>query len=205
MTEIIRSPDTETYQASNRSTVAQWMHDRLEVFCTHAVKPLTLASYESIFRNYISLRIGAMQLQEVRGTHIQRIFNDMIADGSSAKTVKNVAAVLHKSLSVALKQWLIQQNPCDATGMPKAQKPEIQLLSDSEIPVFLSACAQDAMGRAFVLCLLAGLREGECMGLSWNDVDSSSGRITVRQQLQKEKRRAENTISLRQRAQRSGC
>ena len=191
MTEIIRSPDTETYQASNRSTVAQWMHERLEVFCTHAVKPLTLASYESIFRNYISLRIGAMQLQEVRG--------------SSAKTVKNVAAVLHKSLSVALKQWLIQQNPCDATGMPKAQKPEIQLLSDSEIPVFLSACAQDAMGRAFVLCLLAGLREGECMGLSWNDVDSSSGRITVRQQLQKEKRRAENTISLRQRAQRSGC
>lgn len=134
MTEIIRSPDTETYQASNRSTVAQWMHERLEVFCTHAVKPLTLASYESIFRNYISLRIGAMQLQEVRGTHIQRIFNDMIADGSSAKTVKNVAAVLHKSLSVALKQWLIQQNPCDATGMPKAQKPEIQLLSDSEIP-----------------------------------------------------------------------
>lgn len=60
-----------------------------------------------------------MQLQEVRGTHIQRIFNDMIADGSSAKTVKNVAAVLHKSLSVALKQWLIQQNPCDATGMAK--------------------------------------------------------------------------------------
>ena len=110
MTEIIRSPDTETYQASNRSTVAQWMHERLEVFCTHAVKPLTLASYESIFRNYISLRIGAMQLQEVRGTHIQRIFNDMIADGSSAKTVKNVAAVLHKSLSVALKQWLIQRD-----------------------------------------------------------------------------------------------
>ena len=78
--------------------------------------------------------------------------------------MKNVAAVLHKSLSVALKQWLIQQNPCDATGMPKAQKPEIQLLSDSEIPVFLSACAQDAMGRAFVLCLLAGLRGASVWG-----------------------------------------
>ena len=37
------------------------------------------------------------------------------------------------------------------------------------------------------LCLLAGLREGECLGLSWKQVDFKTHRITVSQQLQKAK------------------
>ena len=40
---------------------------------------------------------------------------------------------------------------------------------------------------AYALCLFSGLREGECLGLSWGQVDLEKGRITVSQQLQKEK------------------
>lgn len=43
------------------------------------------------------------------------------------------------------------------------------------------------MRNAYALCLFAGLREGECMGLSWKQVDFQRGRITVSQQLQREK------------------
>ena len=45
------------------------------------------------------------------------------------------------------------------------------------------------MRNAYALCLFAGLREGECLGLSWKQVDFQRGRITVSQQLQKEKAR----------------
>lgn len=187
LTEITRDLDTGTYQAPNRITVSQWLSEWLDVFCAHTIKPLTLTSYRSIVKNHIVPRIGAVQLQELRGTHVQKIYNDMISDGSSPKTVKNVAAVLHKALSIAQKQGLIRQNPCDIADVPKSQKPQIKPLSDAEIPYFLDACAQDSMGTAFILCLLAGLREGECMGLPWDAVDFETGRITVRQQLQKEK------------------
>ena len=43
------------------------------------------------------------------------------------------------------------------------------------------------MRNAYALCLFAGLREGECLGLSWKQVDFEQGRITVSQQLQREK------------------
>ena len=43
------------------------------------------------------------------------------------------------------------------------------------------------MENAFALCLFAGLREGECLGLSWSQIDFDKGTITVSQQLQKEK------------------
>lgn len=111
----------------------------------------------------------------------------MIKAGLSGKTVKNVSAVLHKALSVALKQGLISVNPCDGAELPKAKRHEIAPLADEEIPQFLAAIEGSPMRNAYALCLFAGLREGECLGLSWKQVDFQRGRITVSQQLQREK------------------
>ena len=43
------------------------------------------------------------------------------------------------------------------------------------------------MRNAYALCLFAGLREGECLGLSWDQVDFAQGRITISQQFQQSK------------------
>lgn len=45
---------------------------------------------------------------------------------------------------------------------------------------------------ANALCLFAGLREGECLGLSWSQVDFETRRITISQQLQREKKKNSN-------------
>ena len=103
--------------------------------------------------------------------------------------MKNAAAVLHKALDVAVKQGLISVNPCDGAELPKAQKHEIHPLTDEEIPQFLAAIEGSPYRNAYALCLFAGLREGECLGLAWPQVDFKQGRITVSQQLQREKKR----------------
>ena len=128
-----------------------------------------------------------MQLQAVKGSHIQRMYNKMIADGAAPKTVKNIGAVAHKSFSMAVKQGIIPANPCDAAELPAMQQHEIKPLTDADIPVFLKAIEAEAMCNAFALCLFAGLREGECLGLSWEQVDFDKQAITICQQLQKEK------------------
>ena len=184
LTDISLSLDTGTYLEPSSLTVAQWFEEWLDVFCVNKVKPLTMTSYRGIAKNHINPRIGAIKLQDVRGVQIQRLYNDMLRKGSSPKTIKNVGAVLHKAFSVARKQGHIQFNPCDNAELPKVEKKEIKPLSEADIPVFLHACSSSPMGNAYALCLLAGLREGECLGLSWNDVDFERGFITVRQQLQ---------------------
>ena len=140
-----------------------------------------------MIRNHIVPAFGAVKLQAVKGAHIQRLYNSMTSAGLSGKTVKNVSAILHKAFSIALKQGIIQANPCDAAELPKAEHKEIHPLEDDEIPRFLAAIDESPMRNAFALCLFAGLREGECLGLSWGQVDFERGRITVSQQLQKEK------------------
>lgn len=158
----------------------------LETYCTN-LKPYTRSSYAAIIRNHIAPNIGTLNLQAIRNIHVQKFYNRLNKQGLSAKTVRNIGAVLHKSLSQAIKQGYIATNPCDGTIMPTHKKREIQPLTDAEIPLFLHAIGADTMGNAFALCLLAGLREGECLGLPWDNVDFENGTITVSQQLQKTK------------------
>lgn len=185
MTEILREIDRGTYQAPDKTTVSEWLDTWMETFCAIKVKPLTYSSYEAAIKNHIKPRIGAIKLQALRGTHIQQLYNFMLAAGKSPKTIKNISAILHKAFSVAVKQGIMIANPCDAAELPKAQQKEIQPLTDAEIPLFLKAIDGHPFRNAYALCLFAGLREGECLGLSWGQIDFEKKRIVISQQLQR--------------------
>lgn len=189
MTAIQRAVDNGTYQAPDKTTVSESLDEWMKTFCAVKVKPLTYSSYEVAIKNHIKPSIGALKMQAVKGVHVQKLYNGMTAAGSSAKTVKNVAAILHKAFSVAQKQGMIQVNPCDAAELPKATQKEIKPLTDAENPLFLKAIDGHPMENAYALCLFAGLREGECLGLSWSQVDFEARRITISQQLQHEKKK----------------
>jgi len=195
LAQITAALDSGTYQAPNKIIVSAWMTEWLSTFCANKGKPLTFQSYTAIIKNHITPAFGAVELQAVKGTHSQRLYNSMIEAGRSGKTVKNVSAVLHKAFSVALKQGLISANPCDAAELPKAERKEIHPLADKEIPLFLAAIEDSPMRNAYALCLFAGLREGECLGLSWKQVDFERGRLTISQQLQKSKATGEYYIA----------
>lgn len=178
-----------TYQEPTKITVGGWLDEWMQTFVRPTVKPLTVSAYEAAIKNHIKPSTGNIQLQSIRGSHIQKLYNGMKDAGLSAKTIKNTGAILHKAFSVAMKQGLISVNPCDAADLPKGKAREITPLSDAHIPLFLKAIQNDPYCNAFALCLLAGLREGECLGLSWEQVDFDNGRITISRQLQKEKRK----------------
>ena len=111
LAQAVAALDNGTYTTPNKVTVSQWMEEWLTTFCAGKVKPLTYRSYEGIIKNHIVPVVGAIELQAVKGTQVQRLYNTMTKAGISGKTVKNVSAVLHKALSVAVKQGIIPANP----------------------------------------------------------------------------------------------
>lgn len=187
MTKVQTSLDNGTYIAPHKITVGEWMDEWFETFCSNSLKPYTLSGYDVIIRNHIKPNIGSMQLQTVKGIHIQRMYNTISASGAAPKTVKNIGAMAHKAFDVAVKQGLILNNPCNAAELPKVYKHEIKPLEDADITIFLKAIEGHMFENAFALCLFAGLREGECLGLSWEQVDFDKQTIVVSQQLQRHK------------------
>lgn len=189
MTEAVAALDNGTYQAPDKTTLATWLNEWLNTFCKNKVKPLTYQAYAGLIKNHIIPAIGNMKLQEVTGIHVQRLYNQMADNGFSPKTIRNVGIVLHKAFDVARKQpnAPISVNPCDSAETPKIKRLEISPLSEKDIPQFLSAIDSSPLRNAYALCLFAGLREGECLGLSWKQIDFRQAKITISQQLQQNK------------------
>lgn len=186
-TAMLAAIDNGTYQEPSKITVKEWLEEWMNTYCVGRLKPYTVSGYVSNIRNHINPAIGDMKLQSLRGIHIQRLYNKMHKDGLASKTITNVAAVMRKAFEIARKQNLISVNPCDNADIPSGVKHEIKPLSDADIPLFLQALKDEPMENAFALCLFSGLREGECLGLSWKQVDFDKGTIIVNQQLQREK------------------
>ena len=184
LTKVLRELDTGTYQKPEKMTVSAWMDDWMETFARNSIKPLTAHCYQIAIRTHINPSIGALELQSVRGIHIQKVYNKMTDAGLSAATVTRIGSILHRAFDAARKQGIIPVNPCDNAELPKGKRHDIAPFTDDEIPLFLSAIDNHRFRNAYALCLFAGLREAECLGLSWKQVDFQNSRITINQQLQ---------------------
>lgn len=182
---ILHEIDTNSYREPTQITVAEWMEVFLDTYCRNQLKPTTIKKYEGDARTHIVPRIGSIKLQKLTGIDMQKMVNGMIKDGRSAKTARNVIGLCHHAFDVALKEGLIASNPADRVKLSKGTKHEIHPLEDAEVPVFLDAIRGHKFENAFALSLFAGLREGECLGLSWRQVDLDSRTLIIDQQLQR--------------------
>ncbi len=191
----LRSIDQGTFIDQDNIKLSAWLDTWLDIYCKNTVRASTLEIYAAAVKNHIKPRLGDLHLQKITGTHIQRFYNQMLESGLSPKTIKNVASILHKALDVALKQGYIFFNPCNNAELPKQIKKEIKPFTTEDISRFLEVIRDCEYKNAYKLCLFAGLREGEALGLSWDKIDFDKRTITIDQQLQRVRNTGEYHIA----------
>jgi integrase len=103
----------------------------------------------------------------------------------AAWTVRGTVTVLGRVLGSAARDGLIPQNPVrrlERGERPATVRREFPSLDRKQIGRLVSATP--ARYRLLVaVSLLTGLRQGEALGLTWQDVDAKAGVIMVRRQL----------------------
>ena len=92
---------------------------------------------------------------------------------------------MRRALGQALKWGLVARNVATLVDPPKPRRTEIHPFSAEEARRFLKAIRGHRMEALYVLCLTIGLRQGEALGLRWEDVDLDSGKIQIRHALQR--------------------
>jgi len=99
-----------------------------------------------------------------------------------ATVVKSMAALSH-ALSVAVKEWQwLEDSPMRKVRKPALPRGRVRFLSDDERSRLLRACRESKnpwLYLAVVLGLSTGARQGEIMGLTWDDIDLNRGRAIL--------------------------
>ncbi len=182
--------DNQEYFEPSKLTLGEWLDTWAETYL-NSVKPRTVDCYKSNIAQHIKPALGAVRLAALTPVDVQRFYNGLrnkkTGQPLSAKTKKNIHGALHRALEKAVSLGYIRHNPADRPDLPKIQKTEIKPLDDAEIKAFLEAAAGHEYETIYLVTLFTGLREGEVLGLTWDCVDFNAGRLTVKQQLQKQR------------------
>ncbi len=115
--------------------------------------------------------------------HLQGLYREKLDSGLSPRTVRYVHATLHKALKQALKWGLVPRNIAEAVDPPRLSKREMQPLTPGQARRFLEAVAGDCHEALYVLAISAGLRQGELLGLKWEDIDFDRRLLQVKRSL----------------------
>lgn len=186
--EIQVSLEQGTFTEPSKMTTAEWMNIWQSDYFG-GIKGETVYSYKGHIKNHINPALGAVKLQKLNPHEIQNFYNNLQrVKNLSAKTVKNIHGVLHCSLKQAVKIGYIRNNPADNITLPRVMKPEISILPEEALPVFLEAIRGHIYESIYYVTLFTGLRKGEVLGLTWDCVNFENGSLYIKQQLQKERK-----------------
>jgi integrase len=157
----------------------RWLADSVK----DTVRTRTYERYESLVRVHISPALGRVKLKNVTPAHIRGLYREKLEAGLAPRTVQYIHRTLSKALKQAVMDGMIPRNAAAAVQPPQARKEEIQPLSREQVWVFLDTVSGDRLEALYVVAISAGLRQGELLGLKWEDLDLDAGILQVRRTL----------------------
>jgi integrase len=165
----------------SKYTVGEYLKEWLSA-ANDKIRPTTYATYEAALRLHIYPHIGNIRLKDLRPDQIQTLYN-LKANQVGPSSIRIMHAILHKSLNQAVNWGLIGRNPVDAVTRPKERKQEMQVLTPEQAQMILSYVVGTRDEALYHLALTTGLRRGELTGLTWDDLDWTTGDLQVQRQV----------------------
>lgn len=174
--------DTGDWIKPQTMTFADWAEVWLRDYCTE-LRPNTLKAYR-ITLDHVLPVIGKLKLSAIKPAHIQRVQAAMVAEGLKPSSVHNYMVNLTTCLTAAVHAEIIGKNPAQVvTKVKRSETEKIHIIDRDKFDAFRAACDDQRHGNALKLMLYTGMRAGELMGLTWDDVDLAAKTITIRHQV----------------------
>ncbi|MDP9343717.1 MAG: site-specific integrase [Actinomycetota bacterium] len=148
------------------------------------VRESTAVSYKQKVR-HIQHAIGRVRLSRLGPVHVDHLLKDLHQAGLSPRGVQYVHAVLRSALQKAEQLGLIGRNVAGLVKPPPVPRFEVRPLTVEEAKELLKAVDGHRLSALYAVALAVGLRAGEALGLSWEDIDLDAGTLRVRRSLQR--------------------
>lgn len=165
-----------------------WLNFWLENYIEPNAKMRTTESYRRIIDKRLRQKLGKCEMGELTAPTIQAFVTGLITKGNVAtkkglasSTVNTIITAIQSFLKTAVLSGYIEKNVAESVRRPKIKSKEIECFTVAEQKKMESAalCDKRMKMAGIVLCLYTGLRIGELLALTWEDVDLKSGLIAV--------------------------
>lgn len=169
----------------------RWIADR-----ERSVSPGTMRQYEPVIRLWVIPHLGPLAVSDVTLGHLRSLCDAMWEGGMKIGGVEAAYRVIRAMLNAAVDEDVISASPLRSMRAAITRAPseaaetrgEARMLTAAEVVRILDWCHDRPVLEArWSLGLLTGMRQAEVLGLAWDDVDLTRGRVKARQQMKRQK------------------
>lgn len=186
MTELKYRLEHGVFIEKKKITLNEWFETWMEEYKKNRIKRGTYENYKKNFYGIIQRRyeLGTMQISEIRGEHIQKLYNDLVKQGYALSTIKIVSAVLNGCMQQAFRNGLIERNPVKLAELPRqTEKKTRQAMTREQQAIFMEYAKESYLYNFYAVMLRTGMRNGEMRGLKYTDIDKRRNVIHIQRTL----------------------
>jgi integrase len=140
------------------------------------IRPGTVDLHRDAMKSLIKVA-GDMDYQAVTHTHAERFVQASLDAGNSPATVARKLRHLKRLFQLAVDRGQLDVNPFKRIRNPRVQKRKIRIYNAQELQAMLRVVEDGTIGapmnwKLVIACALTtGLRRGELLNLTWQDID----------------------------------
>lgn len=186
MTDYKYKHNNNLLPTDDKITIGEYAYLWLFKFKYNQLKPTAFLRYECTIRLYIkNSQISNIKLKDLRAIDLQNYYNILSKkENITPNIIHNTNKLLKAMLAQAVKEGYILRNYCNLVNLPKLNKTtKINYFTREEQEKFLIACEDHRFKVLFYFALYTGMRMGEILGLTWDNVDLKNNIIHVKQSL----------------------
>lgn len=168
----------------------------LELYAKERIKVRTYSRYYGLVTMHITPALGEIDITELNRRQIQSFLLQKKTDGNirngeklSATSINLMLTILNLAFEYACDMEYIDENPCVRVHRSKDEPKKIEAFTVDEQRAIESEIARSDDKRLYgiLLCLYTGLRIGELLALTWDDIDLKRGVVNVNKTVYREK------------------
>lgn len=152
-----------------------------------SIRPSSWRQRDQYVRTHIIPAVGHVRLDRLTPADVQRMTDQMIANGKSPTTAAAVRVIFRRALSDALGNGHVTRNVAALARPPRvgtrAMERGRDYLDGAQLRALIAACEDHRLGPLVTVAATTGMRQGEVLGLRWQDVDLEQGTVTVQRAL----------------------
>ena len=167
-----------------RLTVGTFFNQWLEQV-TPRLRESTARRYRQLVTHQILPTWGRTRLRSLSPQDVEAGLATLHAAGLSPRTCAHVRAVMRAALHDAQRWGVLASNSAALASAPRVPHTAPRVLTPSEAHAVLAALEDASLHRLASLAIHTGLRQGELLGLRWQDVDFHRQELHVTQSLQR--------------------
>lgn len=164
-------------------TLDTWFDIWLNTHKKRTIKESTQVRYDDFYRRYIKKQIGKQRVADFNPIILERLLQNMADDDYSTKTIRDVYNILNAMFKYAVHNRILTFNPCAGVEVPKTKTKQIRVLTVKEQREVLEHAKERIHENLIQVALGTGMRGGELLGLTWDDVDFRKREISVNKTL----------------------